>query len=354
MCCIKLLFCTLEPYQHLLSLLLSYTFPGNSLLPNQSNMSIEAGSAKSMISSNFKLGDETPLPSINDRQFCPVALDMKPAHDYYQAVLAEKTRQLRVQNTIIHNLCIRLHKANLDFAHLSKQTLHDKLRLQTSSDQEEIHRRRIEELEEENEAHLDTINALIATERKQQDTILSAEAQALVFIRGAWNCGWVGLAMLNTLSIKYMGAICCEEWKRAYKQQFGHKAEWRLRCEADLIVWQDHIQNSEWHPFKIVEVDGTAASFIDEDDLLLKDLFGFRGRHLYAIVVKALKEMETYNASGRYPTPVLWDSGRMELVELPGFISKLSENFVVLNELVETDLRQQNRIILADPSFVNP
>lgn len=196
-------------------------------------------------------------------------------------------------------------------------------------------------LEDEIKDHLDMINSLIARERKQQDTILEAQAQALDII-GRTRLGELAVPLLfRNCSVKYMGVIYSREWRVAYEQRFGNQPGWFRHCENDLFAWQSYIQNPQWHPFKVVEVNGTTESCIDTEDALLKELSNTMGDSLYKIVINALKEMDMYNASGRYPTPVMWDFGCNSPIELPDFIRKLSDGVRIINPILTNKSRRE-------------
>ena len=64
---------------------------------------------------------------------------------------------------------------------------------------------------------------------------------------------------------------------------------------------------------------------VDEDDEKLKALRFEYGEMVYKAVANALLELQQYNASGRYPVPVIWNrkEGRMaNLKEVIQYIAK--------------------------------
>ncbi|KAI3960210.1 hypothetical protein MKW98_016934 [Papaver atlanticum] len=66
-------------------------------------------------------------------------------------------------------------------------------------------------------------------------------------------------------------------------------------------------QRPRWHPFKVTLVDGKHQESIDEEDKFLKGLKNECGEEAYLAVANALRELNAYNPSGRYPVQELWN-----------------------------------------------
>lgn len=146
-----------------------------------------------------------------------------------------------------------------------------------------------------------TINILIAKERSQTD-IINSSHKALVRVLGKSipdSC--VG----REIGVRYMGAIDELAWNCAYQKRYPGG----LSCESDEIryKWTDRVQNPGWSPLKVEEIGGMSGYCIHEDDHWVTELRQELGDELYKIVVDALIETETCNASGRTPVGVPWD-----------------------------------------------
>ncbi|CAH1432457.1 unnamed protein product [Lactuca virosa] len=75
-----------------------------------------------------------------------------------------------------------------------------------------------------------------------------------------------------------------------------------------VSLWEDHLRDPSWHPFKVIAIgEGESKEMVDEEDEKIAMLKGESDEDVYNAVVKALKEMNEYNPSGRYPLPELWN-----------------------------------------------
>ncbi|CAJ2656480.1 unnamed protein product [Trifolium pratense] len=71
--------------------------------------------------------------------------------------------------------------------------------------------------------------------------------------------------------------------------------------------WQENVKDPAWHPFKVIKVNDTHESVLDEEDEKLKKLKLEWGDEVFSAVVTALEEVNEYNPSGRYAVSELWN-----------------------------------------------
>ncbi|OMO90895.1 hypothetical protein COLO4_18777 [Corchorus olitorius] len=110
----------------------------------------------------------------------------------------------------------------------------------------------------------------------------------------------------TAIGVKKMGEIDSKAFQIAYKKKYPGNEE-MVEAVMHCTKWQQNIQDSGWHPFKVVEKNGKPEGVLDEDDEKLKELKEELGGEVYDIVVTALKELNEYNPSGRYPVRELWN-----------------------------------------------
>ncbi|KAL8139363.1 hypothetical protein V2J09_005384 [Rumex salicifolius] len=99
------------------------------------------------------------------------------------------------------------------------------------------------------------------------------------------------------IGIKRMGEIDEKAFICPCKQRFG--AEWGSKVAELSSLWQDHLKDPMWHPFKVITLNGRSEENIDEEDEKLKRLKEEWGDVIYNAVVVAFKELNEYNPSGR-------------------------------------------------------
>lgn len=110
----------------------------------------------------------------------------------------------------------------------------------------------------------------------------------------------------TNIRIKRMGEIDQNPFKDACLHRFPGQ-EWEVKALELTSLWQTTITNPNWHPFKMIVKDGKHQEVIDEDDDMLKVLRSEWGDPVYKAVVKAMMELNEYNASGQYAVAELWN-----------------------------------------------
>ncbi|KXG38074.1 factor of DNA methylation 1 [Sorghum bicolor] len=156
-----------------------------------------------------------------------------------------------------------------------------------------------EELKEKDEEMegIDSVNqALIIKHRRTNDELEEAKKELIT--------GLVNMSSArSTVGVKRMGELDEKTFLAACKEKIADEEELAILCSK----WEDEIRHPEWHPFKVIHVGGEAKEIIMEDDEKLQALKAELGVKAHDVVVKALREMNEYNPSGRYPIPELWN-----------------------------------------------
>ncbi|KAK1386256.1 Factor of DNA methylation 1 [Heracleum sosnowskyi] len=180
-----------------------------------------------------------------------------------------------------------------------------------------------EELDEKEEQRnfTETIyQSLVNKERWTNDELQDARKKLIQGLSGQ------GLSGPRTnIRIKRMGALDEKVFKKACKERFPPR-EAEIKAEELHNLWQKKMMNPEWHPFKIVKVNGIDKEAIDPDDEMLKNLKEEWGNEIHGAVCDAMLEMNEYNPSGRYVVPELWNTKEDRKATLKEVISYIMKN----------------------------
>ncbi|KAL3650142.1 hypothetical protein CASFOL_006545 [Castilleja foliolosa] len=146
---------------------------------------------------------------------------------------------------------------------------------------------------------LESLNqTLIVQERMKNDELQDARKEMVNGLK-EW-------PIRSHISVKRMGELDSKPFHRAMKRKYS-EAEADERATELCSLWEEYLRDPEWHPIKVVSINGKHEAIIDEDDEKLKDLKGTYGIEVHNAVTNALLEVNEYNPSGMYVTSELWN-----------------------------------------------
>ncbi|KAK9070470.1 hypothetical protein SSX86_010872 [Deinandra increscens subsp. villosa] len=155
-------------------------------------------------------------------------------------------------------------------------------------------REREEELED-----LESLNhALVTQERKSNDELQEARKELIQ--------GFKELPETTHIGVKKMGQLENKPFLDAMKRKYN-ESEAEDRASELCSLWEEFLRDPNWHPFKVITVDGKSQGVIDENDAKLKALKRDYGEEVYKAVATALTEINDYNPSGAYVIEELWN-----------------------------------------------
>ncbi|GKV32883.1 hypothetical protein SLEP1_g41448 [Rubroshorea leprosula] len=156
-------------------------------------------------------------------------------------------------------------------------------------------KRKEEELE-----YFEVLNqTLIVKERKCNDELQEARKELVSSLKDVKTSANIG--------VKRMGELDNKPFHTAAKRRYPAD-EADEKAAALSSMWEDCLMDPKWHPFKIItDNEGNPTEMINEKDQKLINLKNEFCDEAYNAVITALKELNEYNPSGRYPIPELWN-----------------------------------------------
>ncbi|CAH9109173.1 unnamed protein product [Cuscuta epithymum] len=163
----------------------------------------------------------------------------------------------------------------------------------------------LKEKEEELEDMENTNNNLIIKQRRDNDEVQDARKELINGLKGS----------RANISVKLMGDLDTKPFIVVAKRKYSKK-EVPEKAEELCTLWDNNLSDPHWHPFKRVIKKGDGSDnnaseveedVIDEEDERLVGLKEEHGEEVYEAVKTALKELNEYNPSGRYPVKELWN-----------------------------------------------
>ncbi|XP_076947787.1 protein INVOLVED IN DE NOVO 2-like [Bidens hawaiensis] len=101
-----------------------------------------------------------------------------------------------------------------------------------------------------------------------------------------------------------MGELENKPFLDAMKRKYG-EIDAEDRASEMRSLCEEYLRDPNWHPFKVVTVNGRSKGIIDENDEKLKGLKRDMGEEVYNAVTTALIEINDYNPNGMYITTKL-------------------------------------------------
>ncbi|XP_059642814.1 protein INVOLVED IN DE NOVO 2-like [Cornus florida] len=159
----------------------------------------------------------------------------------------------------------------------------------------------LKEKEEELENLEALSQALIVKERKSNDELQEARKELINFFKDQSSRASIG--------VKRMGELDSAAFQLSTKRKHSKQEAAQEKALELCSLWEDYLRDPNWHPFKIITVEGCEdhKEIINEEDEKLKGLKNECGDEVYSAVTSALMEMNEYNPSGRYTVPELWN-----------------------------------------------
>ncbi|VFQ74500.1 unnamed protein product [Cuscuta campestris] len=147
--------------------------------------------------------------------------------------------------------------------------------------------------------YMETLNqTLIVQERKTNDELQDARRELVN--------GMKEMSLNTHIGIKRMGELDSKPFYEVMKRKYS-EAEADERASELCSLWEEYLKDPEWHPIKVVNVNGKHQAVINEEDEKLRDVKESYGDEVYNAVIKALLEINEYNSSGMYVISELWN-----------------------------------------------
>ncbi|KAF8404308.1 hypothetical protein HHK36_009191 [Tetracentron sinense] len=163
-------------------------------------------------------------------------------------------------------------------------------------------KKKMEEMSEklkDEERELEDLNQfLIVKERKSNDELQDVRKELISGLKEMSNCGLIG--------VKRMGALDNKPFLDASKRKYPSEEADEKALEL-CSLWEDHLRDPEWHPFKMINVGDKLQEIVDDEDEKLKALMNELGDEVCGAVKTALIERNEYNPIGRYVISELWN-----------------------------------------------
>ncbi|KAK4579186.1 hypothetical protein RGQ29_029028 [Quercus rubra] len=233
----------------------------------------------------------------------------------------KKTKFVAEQNAKLQQRVKELEKreAQIDLERKSLLIEREKLKAQSSTKHDYISTIQIDALRKELEEKVDELQSmdalnqtLILKEHMSNLELQDACKELINGLQDIWNDQ-------DLFGIKRMGEVDEKPFKGVCLKKFPNDWEEEAEDRASELcsLWEEYLKDPDWHPLKVITVDGNYQQVIDEEDEKLNDLRKELGDEVYKAVTAALMEINEYNPSGRYIISELWNypEGRRATLE---------------------------------------
>ncbi|XP_010931277.1 factor of DNA methylation 5 isoform X2 [Elaeis guineensis] len=173
-------------------------------------------------------------------------------------------------------------------AQVSKDMKVDDLRTQDS-----------DELTNNQESDPEFLIPLILKERRSNHELQEARKELITGFKDFFSSR-------SLIGVKRLGELNDKPFQDACRQRFPNE-EPDVKSAELCSLWQCHITNSEWYPFRVTTIEGKAQDTLNESDEKLQALKSEWGEEIYKAVATSLMELNEHNPSGRYIVPELWN-----------------------------------------------
>ncbi|XP_024968306.1 protein INVOLVED IN DE NOVO 2-like [Cynara cardunculus var. scolymus] len=157
----------------------------------------------------------------------------------------------------------------------------------------------LKDKEEELESLEDLNQALIIKERLSNDELQEARKELISGLKDNTARAHIGVKRMGELDVKPF--LIAAKKNRSVKGG----ADNAIKLAS---LWEERLRDPSWHPFKITTTNGNSKEILNEEDEHVASLKEECDEDVCNAVVTALKELNEYNPSGRYPLAELWNN----------------------------------------------
>ncbi|KAF3774151.1 Factor of DNA methylation 1 [Nymphaea thermarum] len=242
-------------------------------------------------------------------------------NDFEKKKLEEEKKKNAARDAALQMASIEQKKAEESFMKLME---YHKVMEGDENIDEKIRSMGEELVEKQNDLeYLETLNqALIVQQRNANAELQDARKEAI--------SGFKSLFRNRTdIGIKIIGKLDKQPFKEACIKVFASQKisveDCEMKASELASLWEEHMWDPMWHPFKVIQDGPNEKGVIDENDEKLRRLRIEWGEGPYEAVVTAMKELNEYNPSGRYVIEELWnhkENRKATLKEVIGYLVK--------------------------------